>query len=585
MHRTGERARVRADGQIERLSHVPAPASGHTPPAPAGTAGAVPRTARQEILCLIFAELLGVASVGPHDDFFALGGQSLLAARVVSRIRKVFGADMNLDAVFRAPTVARLDAWMDHAGQARPRPASVPRPGRLPVAPAQLRLWMLDQIQGPNPSYNVGVALRLRGAVDSEALEAAVNDTVAHHEALRTVFPDADGEPYQYVLHEESARVVLERADCAHPALDGLLADCLGHAFDLADGPLLRAHLVSLDDTSCVLLLVVHHIVCDGRSVPVLLRDLGAAYRARLDGCPPELAPEAGRLQYADYVLWERDVFGDAERDGSPLAEQLRHWRDTLAALPPEATLPPDRARSERADQGNAFVPVALGAESHRALLRLARESGTTLFMALHAAFAAALTVRGAGTDLPIGTPVDTRTDERLDDVVGFFVNNLVLRTDVSGDPDFRALLGRVRATDLEAYQHRQLPFDRIVRELNPPRSLTRNPLFQIGLALEQEAPSSFTAPGLEVDPLPLRAAAAKSDLDLTLMERLDACGDPAGITGALEYLTALYDRVTVEALAGCFERLVTALTDDPDAPLSVVARRAEAEQVVPARP
>ncbi|MFE4613664.1 condensation domain-containing protein [Streptomyces niveus] len=562
MVRTGRRGRWLLDGRLKLMAQESPdttgqnPATSHTP--------ALPRTARQEILCGILAEVLGVDTVGINDDFFDLGGNSLLAARAAVRIRALFGVTLELSAVFRAPTVAKLDATVGKAGRVRSKPRPiVPRPDPTPVAPTQRGLWMVDQIQGPSASYNVPFAVRLSGPLNDAALEAALNDTVLRHEALRTVFPHDNGDPCQFVLPAGESYIALHRETCDEQRLAELLAEHGAHVFDLAEGPLVRSHLITLGPDEHAFLLLVHHIVFDGVSQALLLRDLGRAYAARSQGRTPHLPVSV--LQYADYALWQREVLGDAADRDSVVSGQLRFWRETLTGLLDESTLPTDRPRPAVTEPHSDFVPITLAAGLHRDLVRVARESGVTLFMTLHAGFAALLGRLGAGEEVAIGTPVAGRTDEALDDIIGYFVNTLVLRTDVSGAPTFRELMLRVRDTDLAAYAHQDVPFDRVVQELNPPRTVSRNPLFQVGLALEQAAPPEFDVPGLRSETIPMHGVSAKLDLDLTLAEGFDEQGAPGGITGTLEYPTALYDRATVEHAVDCLKTLFTALVDDPE--------------------
>ncbi|MFF7976507.1 condensation domain-containing protein [Streptomyces sp. NPDC007905] len=567
---TGHRARRRTDGLIE----FP-PRAGYDAVADATAShGGLrkPRTAAEEVVCGIFADVLDVASVDVHDNFFDIGGQSLLAVRVVGRIRALFGIDLELGSVFRAPTPARLSALIRQSTRgARVAPRRVtPRPEHVPLSPAQLRLWMLDQIQGPSASYNVPITLRLRGDLDATALGHAIDDVVTRHEALRTVFPADEGEPFQYLLVPGEAHVELRHAESSETALPELLTACYAHVFDLADGPLIRAHLIEIGAGDHVLLLVMHHIVFDGGSHEPFLRDLGAAYAARRAGRAPDW-PVSEPLQYADYTLWQLATLGDAADEDSVAARQLRHWRDTLAGLPHEATLPPDRPRPGAYDSSSDTVAVSVPPDLHRGLADLARETGTTLFMVLHAGFAALLARLGAGSDIPIGTPVAGRVDEALDDLVGFLTNTVVLRTDLSRDVPFREFLRHVRDADLAAFGHQDVPFDHVVQELNPPRIVSRNPLFQVGFALEHHAPLAFAADGLAVEPVPMRGVTAKLDMDVTLTERLDDGGAPAGITGTVEFPVALYERATIARAVDDYEVVLRAVLDDPDVRLSAM--------------
>ncbi|HUQ56290.1 non-ribosomal peptide synthetase [Lentzea sp.] len=520
-------------------------------PAPAVTTGTTaPRTARQEVLCGIFADLLGTPKVGVHDDFFALGGHSLLAARLVARIRSAFDTEIALREVFDAPTVAALEARLDGGRRARDRIVPVERPELVPLSSAQQRLWTVEQVQQPGAAYHVPIALRLTGDLDVTALRPALEDVVRRHEALRTVFRQRDGQVCQEVLP-----AVVDFAESR-----STVAEESRRPFDLTESPL-RVRLFRTGEREHVLLVVVHHIAADGWSMRPLLTDLADAYAARIRGEAPVWTPLP--VQYADYTLWQQRFLDDDA--------QLAHWRGALAGLPEEATLPSDRPRPARPAHEGDVVPFTVGADVHQGLTALARAAGATPFMVLRTAFAALLSRLGAGTDVPLGTPVAGRADEALDDLVGFFVNTLVLRTDLSGDPTFSELLDRVRETDLAAYDHQDLPFERLVEELNPARTAARHPLFQVMVVLQNNAEGELALPGLEVETLPAPTGAAKFDLTLGLRESFAQDGTPAGLTGELEYATELYDRATAEAVVTRLGRLLAAVAENPGQPLSTV--------------
>ncbi|MFJ1933125.1 amino acid adenylation domain-containing protein [Kitasatospora sp. NPDC088160] len=537
-----------------------------------------PRDAREAALCALLAEVLGVAEVGPDDDFFALGGHSLLATRLVSRVRTALGAELPIRAVFESPTAAGLARAVD-AGRCRPALTAAARPERIPLSHAQRRLWFLQQLDPHSDAYHIPLALRLTGALDRDALAAALHDCAARHEALRTVFPLPRGEdaaPHQQILAPEQLPPLLRHSGTATVTEEGLaeaLRTAAAQPFDLASEPPLRAHLFALAPERHVLLLTVHHIACDGWSMGPLARDLGAAYQARTAGRAPEWT--ALPVQYADYTQWQLTLLGDDEDPGSTAARQWQYWSGALAGLPEEIALPVDRRRTAETGQEAGRVPLRLSGADHRALAELARADGASLFMAVQAGLAALLTRLGAGTDLPIGTPIAGRTDEALDDLVGFFVNTLVLRTDTDGDPGFRELLRRVKDADLAAYAHQDLPFERIVELVNPERSPGRHPLFQVALVMEQ-AGAAVEIPGLDSELLTAGPAPAKFDLTVTL-------GTPAGpddeLTGAVEYRADLFDRATVEAIAGYLTRLLGAAAADPERPISRLELSAEGER------
>ena len=311
--------------------------------------------------------------------------------------------------------------------------------------------------------------------------------------------------------------------------------------FDLAVEPPLRAHLLVLGESEQVLLLLLHHIAGDGWSLAPLMRDLSRAYAARREGRPPELP--ALPVQYADYTLWQNAVLGDENDPQSAISRQLAFWTATLAGLPDALDLPTDRPRPAVSSYRGDSVSLRLSGELHGALLGLARESGASLFMVLQASLAALLTRLGAGNDIAIGSPIAGRGDGALDELIGFFVNTLVLRTDTSGHPSLRELIGRVRASNLAAYSHAELPFERLVEVLNPARSLSRHPLFQVMLAFQNNAEVHLDLPGLSATFEPVTTASAKFDLSVSLGEQRAADGTPAGITGVVEYATDLFDR------------------------------------------
>ncbi|WP_435865720.1 amino acid adenylation domain-containing protein, partial [Streptomyces xanthochromogenes] len=457
-------------------------------------------------------------------------------------------------------------------GERAPQAAADAPDGSLPVIPlsyAQQRLWFLAQLEGPSATYNIPLALRLSGDLDTEALTLALADVVARHESLRTVYPEREGTPYQHILPAEDARPELPVLAADEDTLADVLAAESAHVFGLAADLPVQARLIRLGEREHVLLVVMHHIASDGWSIAPLLRDLAHAYGARRAGHAPQQEPL--EIQYADYTLWQQEVLGEPDADDSLMNRQLAYWQDKLAGLPEEATLPADRPRPAVASYRGDTVTVHCPPGTHTALADLARESGATLFMAAQAALATVLAVSGAGPDVPIGSPVAGRTDEALDDLVGFFVNTLVLRTDVAGDPTFRELLGRVRETDLGAWAHQDLPFDRLVEALNPERSGARHPLFQVMLTLVQ---AGSTDPGTDFPGLRTRAEysatrTAKFDLTVGFDEHLTPDGLPAGLDITAEYATDLYDPETVEALLGRLLRLLDEAAAHPDTPLS----------------
>ncbi|MFE0627637.1 non-ribosomal peptide synthase/polyketide synthase [Streptomyces sp. NPDC058864] len=533
------------NGKLDR-SALPAPDLS------AAVGGRLPRTPREELLAEQFAAVLGLERVGIDDDFFALGGHSLLAMRLISRIRTAVGAEVTLRAVFDAPTVARLAALLDgeSAAQRPPLVAARALPERLPLSSAQRRLWLLHQVDAADPAYNLPAAWRLTGALDRAALEAALNDLVARHSTLRTVFPAVEGVPHQHVLAPE--RVHLTLGTAAADELPGIAA----RPFDLERELPLRAALSATGPDEHVLLLVLHHIATDEWSDRALLDGLGSAYAARTAGHAPDWAPLP--VSYADYTLWQRDLL---EHSGDDL---LAYWTETLRGLPEELALPTDRPRPQESSHTGGTVGFTIRPELERGLRALARREGASMFMVSQAAVAALLHRLGAGEDIPLGAPVSGRADERLEDLVGFFVNSLVLRTDLSGDPGFAELLRRVRTADLAAYEHQDLPFERLVEALNPGRSLARHPLFQVMVVHLAERAGTPVLPGLTARPEPVGQDTAKFDLSFDFVEQ----GEGNGIQGWIEYSADLFDRSTAELLARRMERLLEQAAAEPERPV-----------------
>ncbi|GGK23429.1 hypothetical protein GCM10010124_14880 [Pilimelia terevasa] len=549
------------------LDHLPVTGSGKLDrgrlPAPdlAAARRRPPRNPREQALADLYAEVLGLPEVGVDDSFFALGGHSLLATRLVSRVRAVLGVDLPIRGVFDAPTVAGLAGRLAGADPARPPLAPTPRAERPALSAAQQRLWFLDRLHGPGRAYNLPMAWRLDGAVDPDALHAALVDLVDRHEVLRTSYPEHDGAPYQRI---GPAQVPFTVRACPAAEVPAAVNALLRHEFALDTGPLFRADLLTVDG-GAVLVLAAHHIASDGWSLVPLLRDLETAYAARSAGHAPAFAPLP--VQYADFAAWQRRVQGAEDDPGSAVAAQVAYWRAQLADLPDELALPTDRPRPATTSYAGGAAHARLDADLHGALRALAHECGASMFMVAQAAVAALLTRLGAGTDLPLGTPIAGRTDAALDDLVGFFVNTLVLRTDTAGDPSFRDLVGRVRETNLAAYAHQDLPFERLVEILNPPRSLARHPLFQVMVSYEHVPEGTDTVLGLAAAPVEVDVTEAKFDLSFDLTEYPGG----TGIAVDLEYSTALYDRRTAEAMLGRLVTVLAAAVAAPDTPIGAL--------------
>jgi len=521
----------------------------------------------EKLLCALFCEVLRVPDIGVEESFFDMGGNSLLATSLLSRLRAERRLELPIRTLFDAPSARALAPHLARATASRQPLLPTTRPSSIPLSFAQQRLWFLYGLEGPSTTYNLPVTLRLQGSLDYAALQSALNDLIKRHEALRTRFRDGPNGGEQDIVASDIARVELQmhRVDpCALPQAVSIAAMRL---FDLKRDLPIYADLFRLADDSHVLLLCLHHIASDGWSLAPLLRDLGHFYNARKRGDASTLPPLP--IQYADYALWQRKWLGDIGDPDSPLSRQIEYWRHTLEKLPERLELPTDRPHPPMASFRGDVVPFEIDAQTTVRLNILASSAQVSLFMVLQAACAILLTKLGAGDDIPMGTPVAGRTDTALNDCVGFFVNTLVLRTNTSGNPSFRELLGRIRDTNLDAYTHQDAPFDALVEELNPLRTTSYHPLFQIMLVLQNNIAPTFAWKDLDVSLDNTTTRTAKFDLTIEFSEQ-NIAGQPAGgLRGEIEYASDLYDRVTVETLtryiAGVLEQAVL----NPDRPLA----------------
>ena len=538
-----------------------------------------PATPVEEILAGIYAQVLGLDRVGVDDSFFDLGGDSISAMRLVAAINTSLEAGLGVRALFDAPTVTQLAPRLGAEASRREPLLAVERPAVVPLSFAQSRLWFLDQFEDGVATYNMPTALRISGALDIDALGAALADVVGRHESLRTVFPDVDGVPLQEVAPAERADFGWQIVDATGwPAsqLEEAIDTAARHPFDLATEIPLRAQLFRVADDEHVLVGVVHHIAADGWSITPLVADLGVAYASRCAGKAPGWAELP--LQYVDYTLWQRAQFGDLDDSHSPIAAQLAYWQDALAGTPERLQLPTDRPYPPVADQRGASVAVDWPAELAQRVREVAAEHNATSFMVIQAALAVLLSRLSASSDVAVGFPIAGRNDPALDELVGFFVNTLILRVEVTGDPTVAELLAQVRRRSLAAYEHQDVPFEVLVERLNPTRSLTHHPLIQVALAWQNlpghdnNDPAAGLALGdLQVTQLPVDTHTARMDLSFSLSERWTETGEPAGIGGTVEFRTDVFDAASIEALIERLQKVLAAMTTDPGQRLSSI--------------
>ncbi|MGA4195177.1 amino acid adenylation domain-containing protein, partial [Ralstonia nicotianae] len=546
-----ERLPLTPNGKLDRRG-LPAPEG----QAYASTAYEAPQGEVEQTLAGIWQTLLAVERVGRYDDFFALGGHSLQAVRLVAQVRTQLGAELGLTELFAQPSLSAV-AQAIVRGQGRTLPAITvaDRSGPLPLSFAQQRLWFLAQMEGGSEAYHIPVGLRLKGELDEDALRRSLDRIVARHEALRTRFEVQEGQAVQFIVPADVG-LTLEWVDLSTEEASehqlGLQAEAEARTpFDLEQGPLIRGRLVKLGEQEHVLLITMHHIVSDGWSQGVLARELGALYEAYRAGNADPLP--ALPIQYADYAVWQRRWLESGE-----LQRQGAYWEQALAGAPTLLGLPTDRARPPQQDYAGGSVEVVFDAELSTGLRTLSQRHGTTLFMTVLAGWSALLSRLSGQEEVVVGSPVANRTRSEVEGLIGFFVNTLALRVEVSG-ATVSELLGRVKAKVLEAQAHQDLPFEQVVERVRPVRSLSHSPVFQAALSwLNTEAVGlSLELEGLTIEGVGAGQAAAKFDLTLELRETSE------GLTGSLDYATALFDRETVERYLGYLQRLLAAMVEN----------------------
>ena len=535
-----------------------------------------PRTAVEELLAGIWSVVLGLKQVGIDDDFFSLGGHSLLATQIISRIRQTFEVELPLRALFGSPTVAGLAQLIETVRgehkQIKEAPlVVVSREGDLPLSFAQQRLWFLDKLEPGSATYNVPRVIEIKGALKVEAFSQALNVLVARHESLRTSFETVDGHPRMVIAPKvELALPVVDLSQLAaserQTRVQQLATAEAQLPFDLSRGPLCRVTLLRLGAEEHVVLLTTHHIISDGWSQAVFFKELSEVY----EDCINERACSLPELpiQYADFAVWQRQWL-----QGEILEDQLQYWRGQLQGAPALLELPADHSRPAVQSHRGAHYPVSFSSELLEALKELSRREGVTLYMTLLAAFKTLLFRHTNQEDIVVGSPIANRNRTELEGLIGYFANTLALRTDLSGDPTFRELLGRVREVTLGAYDHQDMPFEKLVEDLQPERSLSYNPLFQVLFGLHNTPAQKPGLSGLTLTPLDCESGVARFDIALDLYE------SPQGLTGFVEYGTDLFELVTINLIVERLQTLMENIVADPEQRLSTLPLLTEAER------
>ncbi len=521
-----------------------------------------PRTPTEEVVCNIWAEVLRTDRVSTEESFFDLGGHSLLATQVISRIRRTLNVDLPLRSLFETPTVAAIAEQIDRSRR-DPNAVEVPqitpvsRDQDLPLSFAQQRLWVLDQMEPNNPLYNIPRSTRMRGALDVNAFTQALNGIVQRHESQRTTFGVKDGEPVQIIAQTLTLDVTLR--DLTSLLEDARTSEATRLAqeeglipFDLAKGPLVRATLVKIADDDHILLLTMHHIVSDAWSAGIFFQEFSEFYSAALAARPSTL-PDLP-IQYADYAAWQRNWF-----QGPVLDRQLAYWKEHLRGAPPLLQLPTDRPRGASQSFHGSMLTISVSGETKHALRKLGQKEGVTLFMTLLAGFQTLLARYSGQDQIVLGTDLANRTTTETERLIGFFINLLPLRTDLSRNPSFRDLLGRVREVALGAYAHQEMPFDKLVQELQPERSLSHNPIVQALFVMQNLPPKERNLTGLKLSAFELPITRSKFDLAVFVVDR------PEELTCYWLYSTDLFDAATIHKMARHFETLLTNAVANPD--------------------
>ena len=559
------------NGKINRKA-LPAPDQGRPE---LGKAYVAPRTQAEELMAGIMAQVLGVDRVGIQDNFFELGGHSLLGVRVQSRIRDAFGIELPLRYLFESPTVEALasiverERLSDHGIEAPPI-ERIARDQNLPLSFAQQRLWFLDQLEPNSPFYNIPSAMRLSGNLNKEVLEQGINEIVRRHETLRTTFKAVKGKPHQVI--DEEFSVKLNEIDLSslpeaeqEAKVQQLATEEAQRPFDLAAGPLFRVTLIDLKPDDHVVLFTLHHIISDGWSMGVLIKEVAELYQAYAEGEQSPLAELP--IQYADFAHWQKNWL-----TGEVLEKQLAYWKEKLAGSPPVIELPTDRPRPAVQSFKGSMISKSFSGELLKSLKDFCQKENVTLFMTLLAAFKTLLYRYSGQSDINVGTPHANRNRTETEGLIGFFVNTLVLRTDFSGNPAFKELVKQVRDTALGAYAHQDMPFETLVETLQPQRDLSHTPLFQVMFVLQNAPLEKIELPGVTFSPVTAESGTAKFDLSLVIFEQEN------GFTTSFEYNTDLFDLSTIERMMDHFGIVLENVAANPEKKVADIPMMSEEE-------
>ena len=531
-----------------------------------------PRNETERLLCNLWSEVLGVEIASIRRDFFEAGGHSLLATQLVSRIREGFGVEMPLQVVFGRPLVREQAEWLENAQRGSELPAIMPlaESESMVLSFAQQRLWFLAQLEGQSATYNMPAALRLTGRLDEAALGRAVRALIQRHDSLRMCFPAIEGEAMIRLTDGYNPLTITDlRGLSGDEQQQRVTKEITGHAqapFDLATGPLLRLRLLLLDEQARVLLFNMHHIIGDGWSMGVLIRDFSELYNAYAQDREPRL-PELP-IRYVDYAAWQRDWLS-----GEILQGQSTYWRDKLAGIPELLELPTDYPRPAVMSYRGAHLRSILDGELAQGVRQLSRQHGVTVFMTLLAAFDVLLSRYSGQTDIVVGSPIANRTHHQTEGLIGFFVNTLALRAALTGEMRFPELLKQVRQTALDAYAHQDIPFEHLVEEINPVRSLSHSPLFQAMFVLQNAPEGALELSGLAVSSLEPESTIAKFDLTLSIADQ------DGELVCDWVYCTDLFRTETITRMAEHFQVLLAGILEDPEQPLSRLPLLTEAER------